>query len=288
MQPVGTVLVTNGLIGLREGLETGIVVMILVAFLVRSDRRDALRWVWTGVGAALLLIAAVFTVVHHGTSTLSFTAQETIGGTASVVAAVIVTGMVLWMRRAARTISGTLRSGMTAALDVGPLAVVGLAFLAVAREGAETALLLLSNVENTGSTATPLVGLLLGVLVAVGLTVAMYLGAVTLDLARFFRVTGVLLVLVAAGILAYGVHDLQEAGLLSGGSTLAFDLSATIDPGAWYAVLVGGILNLRPAMTVLEVAAWAGYVVVVLGLFLRPARRAATPSPTPTTAGTSS
>lgn len=275
MQPVGTVLFTNGLIGLREGLETGIVVMILYAFLVKSDRRDALKWVWVGVAAALVLIAAVFTVVHFGTSTLSFAAQETIGGIASVVAAVIVTGMVLWMRSAARTMSGTLRSGMTTALDVGPVAVAFLAFLAVGREGAETALLLLSNVENAGSTTTPLLGLLIGVAVAVVLTVGMYLGAVTLDLAKFFRITGVLLIFVAAGILAYGVHDLQEAGILPGGAALAFDLTGTVDPSAWYSVVVGGIFNLRPAMTVLEIGAWAVYVVVVLTLFLRPTRSAA-------------
>ena len=285
MPPVGTVLFTNGLIGLREGLETGIVVMILYAFLVKSGRRDALKWVWTGVGLALLLIAAIFTATHYGTSELSFTAQETIGGAASVVAAVIVTAMVLWMRSAARTMSGTLRAGMTAALDVGPAAVAFMAFLAVGREGAETALLLLSNVENTGSTAQPLIGLLIGVVVAVALTVGMYLGAVRLDLAKFFKITGVLLIFIAAGILAYGMRDLQEAGVLPGYSALAFDLTATIDPSAWYSVVVAGIFNIRPAPTVLEASAWVAYVAVVLTLFLRPTRTSESDGHTSSTPG---
>ena len=108
------------LIGLREGLETGIVVMILVAFLVKADRRDALKWVWLGVGVAVAMVAAIFVVIHYGTSTVTGLTAELIAGVASLVAVVIVTVMVLWMRKAARTISHDLKAGMEKALVAGP------------------------------------------------------------------------------------------------------------------------------------------------------------------------
>ncbi|WP_127782167.1 iron uptake transporter permease EfeU [Rhodococcus sp. X156] len=275
-------LVSNVLIGLREGLEAAIVVLILVAFLVKTDRSSALRWVWLGVGAAVLLSVAVGAALHYGTSELSFTAQEAVGGFASIVAVAFVTWMVLWMRTAARSMSGTLRAGMETALRAGPVAVAVMAFLAVGREGLETALFFFSSVQAAnGGTAQPLLGFALGLATAVLLGYLMYRGAVRINLSRFFTVTGVLLVVVAAGILAYGVHDLQEAGILPGLNTLAFDVSAHVRPDSWLGTLLKGIFNFSPATTVLEAVVWVLYVVIVLTLFLRPTRSAA---PTPATA----
>ncbi|WP_082042850.1 iron uptake transporter permease EfeU [Rhodococcus sp. MEB064] len=276
-------MVGSGLIGLREGLETGIVVMILVAFLVKSDRRDALRWVWVGVGSAVAMVAAVFAVIHLGTSTVTGLTAEIIAGAASLVAVAIVTGMVLWMRTAAASISGNLKAGMARALDVGPVAVTSLAFLAVGREGIETALLMVGYAENTNGSSWPLLGLLAGIATAAVLTVLLYLGTIRIDFAKFFRYTGIFLVFVAAGILAYGVRALQIGGVLPGGSATAFDISATWDAGSWYGTVVAGIFNFRPEPTVLQVAAWVVYLAVVLPVFLRPAVRptAAIPQPQP-------
>ncbi len=272
-------MLTTALIGLREGLEASIVVVILVAFLVRTGRRDALRWVWTGVGAAVALSVGVGALLTYGTSTLTFRAQEAVGGFGSILAVALVTAMVLWMRTAARSMSGELKRGLDAALQVGSGAVVGMAFLAVAREGLETALFFFSAVQSSGEgTTRPLLGFLVGIATAVALGAGMYRGAVQIDLGRFFRVTGILLVVVAAGILAYGVHDLQEAAILPGLNTLAFDVSAAVPPGSWYGTLLKGVLNFSPASTVLEVVVWLTYVVVVLTLFLRPARAAAAPA----------
>lgn len=265
-------LVGSGLIGLREGLETGIVVMILVAFLVKTGRRDALKWVWLGVGAAVVMVAVVFLGIHYGTSTVTGVTAELIAGIASLVAVVIVTGMVLWMRTASRTISGELRAGMAAAVAGGPLAIVTLAFLAVGREGVETALLMVGYAENTAASAWPLTGLLAGVAVAVALTVLLYLGALRINFAVFFKVTGVLLIVVAAGILAYGVRALQTTGWLPGLQSTAFDLTSRFDLSSWYGAVLQGIFNFRPDPTVLQVVAWLGYLVVVLTLFLRPVR----------------
>ncbi|WP_305094251.1 iron uptake transporter permease EfeU [Prescottella sp. R16] len=270
MPSTATQLFGSGLIGLREGLETGIVVMILIAFLVKSERRDALKWVWAGVGAAVAMVASIFVIVHFGTSTVTGTAAELISGLASLVAVGIVTAMVLWMRTAAASISGQLRTGMERALSVGPAAVATLAFFAVGREGVETALLLVGYAENTAGSMWPLVGLLLGIAAAAVLTVLLYVGAVRIDFARFFRWTGAFLVVVAAGILAYGVRALQIAGWLPGGSTLAFDASSVFDTSSWYGTVLQGIFNFRPDPTVLQAVVWVAYLVIVMPLFLRP------------------
>jgi len=272
-------LVSNALIGLREGLEAAIVVIILVAFLVKTDRSASLRWVWVGVAAAVALSVAVGAGLHYGTTELSFTAQEAVGGSASIVAVAFVTAMILWMRTAARGLSGQLKVGMESALKTGPLAVAVLAFFAVGREGLETAVFFFSGVQAAGGgTAQPLIGYVIGIAAAVLLGLLMYRGAVQLNIARFFTITGVLLVFVAAGILAYGVHDLQEAQILPGLNTLAFDVSAVLPPDSALGTVLKGILNLSPATTVLQAVVWVLYVIVVLSLFLRSHRPAAVPA----------
>lgn len=274
-------LVANGLIGLREGLEAALVVTILVAFLVKSERRDALRHVWTGVAVAVLLSIGTAAVLIYGTGGLSFRTQELVGGVTSIIAVAFVTGMIFWMRSAARAIVGQLRGRLSQALAIGPFAVAVVAFLGVGREGLETAVFFYASAQAAGSgTVRPLIGFTAGLTIAVVLGYLLYRGAVRINLATFFRVTGVLLVLVAAGILAYGIHDLQEAAFLPGLNTLAFDVSAAVPPDSWYGTLLKGIFNFSPQTTVLEAIAWTSYVAVVLPLFLRPA---ASRSPAPTT-----
>jgi high-affinity iron transporter len=268
------------LIGLREGLEAALVVSILVSFLVRSDQRAQLRWVWLGVGVAVLLSVAVGAVLTYGTSQLSFTAQEAVGGIGSIIAVGFVTAMVFWMRAAARTISSGLRGQLTKALEVGSLAVAVVAFIAVAREGLETAIFFYAAVQSAGvGTGLPLLGFVLGITAAVALGWLIYRGTVHINLNLFFRVTGVLLIIVAAGILAYGMHDLQEAGILPGLNTLAFDVSASVPPDSWYGVLLKGIFNFSPQTTVLEAVVWVAYVGIVMPLFLAPQRSRVRPQP---------
>jgi high-affinity iron transporter len=264
----------NFLIGLREGLEAALVVSILVAFLVRTDRRGELPRVWLGVGIAVLVSAAVTVGLALAQQQLTFQAQEALGGGLSIVAVGFVTWMIFWMRRAAPSISADLRGKLDQAIEIGPLAVVLMAALAVGREGLETALFFFTAAQAAGQTTEPLIGFVLGIAVAVALAWLIYKGAVRLDLGKFFMVTGVLLIFVAAGILGYGVHDLQEAAFLPGLNTLAFDVSAIIPPDSWYGVLLKGIFNFSPATTVLEFIVWTVYVAVVLPLFLRPRRTA--------------
>jgi high-affinity iron transporter len=267
--------VGNYLIGLREGLEAVLVVSILIAYLVRIGRRDRLAPVWLGVACAValsVLFGAVLT--YTSTSMLrTFEAREAFGGTLSIVAVGFVTWMIFWMRRAARTIKAELTGRLESALAVGTAAVAGMAFLAVGREGLETALFFWSAVQAAGSTAAPVSGFALGVASAVVLGWLLYKRTVRLNLSRFFTWTGAGLAVVAAGVLAYGVHDLQEAGWLPGLTALAFDVSAQVPPGSWYGTVLKGVFNFSPQTTVLEAVVYLAYLVPVLYLFLRPAQR---------------
>ena len=268
----------NFLIGLREGLEAALVVSILVAFLVRTNRRDVLPKVWLGVGLAVAISVGVTAALALTQQALTFEAQEAFGGSLSIIAVGFVTWMIFWMRRTARTISAELRGKLEEAIKMGTTAVVVMAALAVGREGLETALFFFTAAQAAGQTAQPLIGFLLGIAVAIVLAYLLYRGAVKINLGRFFMITGALLIFVAAGILAYGVHDLQEAGILPGLNTLAFDVSGLIPPDSWYGVLLKGVFNFSPQTTWLEAVVWTIYVAVVLTLFLRP-QRTKTPVP---------
>lgn len=301
-----TVLATF-LIGLREGLEAALVVGILVAYLGRIGRRDVLPRLWVGVGLAVALAAVIGAVFTFGAYALTFQAQELLGGLLSLVAVAMVTWMIFWMQRTARTMKATLEGGVDRALATGGLwGIVVIGFVSVAREGVETTLLLWSMVQSFGDTPSALLGALLGLVTAVVVGWLLARGMVRLDLRRFFAWTGGFLVIVAAGVLAYAVHDLQEAGALPGPFSVlapidasgavvvgaggfpfgwAFDLSASIPPDSTLAALLQATVGFMPQMSWLQVIAWIVYMAVVGTLFLRglrrrPARAAAsTPSP---------
>ena len=278
----------NALIGLREGLEASLVVSILVAFLVRTDRRSELSKVWLGVAAAVGVSIGVTLTLTLTQQALTFEAQEALGGSLSIVAVGFVTWMIFWMRRNARTLSKELQGRLDDAIRIGSVAVVVMSALAVGREGLETAVFFFAAAQAAGQTTQPLIGFLLGIAVAILLAYLLYRGAVRINLGRFFTVTGFFLIFVAAGILAYGVHDLQEAAILPGLNTLAFDVSDAVPADSWYGTLLKGVFNFSPQTTVLEAVVWTAYVAVVLPLFLRPARRAVATAPatSPTTSGT--
>jgi high-affinity iron transporter len=282
----GVPVLANYLIGLREGLEATLVVSILVAYLVKSGHRDRLRPIWLGVVAAVALSLAFGALLTFTSNSLSFEAQERFGGLMSIVAVGFVTWMIFWMRRTARFLKNELQDKLDAALLMGTFALTVTAFIAVAREGLETSLFLWAAAQSTGNGATPIVGATLGIATAVVLGYLLYKRAVSINLAKFFTWTGAGLIIVAGGVFAYGVHDLQEAGDLPGLNSLAFDVSGAIPPDSWYGTLLKGVLNFSPATTWLEAAAWLLYVVPVMTLFFRPARSKATPTPARTSTAT--
>jgi high-affinity iron transporter len=275
--------VPNLLIGLREGLEGGLLVSILLAAVGRSgaadeDARSATRPVWLGVLAAVMLSLSFGAVLTFFRSELSTRAQEAFGGVVGVIAVVLVTAMVFWMRGAARTLSGEISGKVDVALTLGAGALAATAFLAVAREGLETALFLWTTVQASGETVAPLLGGVIGVAVAVVLCWLLYRRAIRIDLGVFFRRTAVGLVVVAGGVLAYGIGELQSSLLVPGHTWLAFDLTGSVAPDAWWVTIVRGITNLTPSMTWLQVVAYVLYVGVVLLVLLR-FRPAPAPAP---------
>jgi high-affinity iron transporter len=282
-------MLANFLIGLREGLEAALIISILIAYLVKSDRRQLLPQIWIGVGIAIAISLGFGAALTFGPRGLTFEAQELIGGLLSIVAVGFVTWMIFWMARAARSLSGELRSRIDQASDASRWSLVIVAMLAVGREGLETALFLWAATQtaaqNTGTTTGPLLGATLGLLVAVVLGYLIYRGALKINLGRFFTWTGAFLIVIAAGVLAYGVHDLQEARFLPGLNNLAFDVSEAIPPTSWYGTLLKGIFNFSPATTVLEATAWILYFVPTLTIFLyqkrQRTRAASRPTPEP-------
>jgi high-affinity iron transporter len=222
------------------------------------------------------MTVAVFLTIQYGAYTVTGLAAEAIAGVASLVAVVIVTSMVLWMRKASAGMSGDLRAGMSKALETGAFAVFALAFLAVGREGVETALFMVGFAE--AETSWPLLGLLIGVLVAAAIACGMYAGAVRINLSKFFKYTGVFLILVAAGVLSYGIGALQTVGWLPGLGAKAFDVSSE-HWSAWYGEIIQGVFNITPTPTVLQLICWLAYIVIVLAVFLRPTSPAPKPAP---------
>ncbi|GAA3872575.1 FTR1 family protein [Leifsonia kafniensis] len=274
-------MLANYLIGLREGLEAALIVTILITYIVKIDRKDVLPRIWAGVGLAVLLALGIGALLTFGTYGLTFEAQETIGGLLSIIATGLVTWMVFWMLRTARDLKGHLHGNIDKHLIGSGLGLVFVAFLAVGREGIETALFIWAAVQATGETTLPLLGAALGIVTAVVLGWFVYKGMLRINLSKFFTWTGAILIVVAAGVLSYGVHDLQEAGVLPGLNNLAFDVSGIIPPGSWYGTLLKGTVNFSPATTWLELTVWTLYLVPTMTLFIvksragRPAPRVA-------------
>ena len=260
-------MLANLLIGLREGLEAGLIVGILVAYIRKVGRADVLPKLWLGIGIAIAASLATGAILTWGPYGLSFQAQEAIGGLLSILAVGLVTWVIFWMARHARHLRHELESRLDKALAGGAGALVAIGVIAVAREGIETALFVWATVNSQGNALIGTLGAVVGILISVVLAYLIYRGALRIDLRRFFIWTGAFLILVAAGVLAYGIGDLQEAGWLPGGGAPAFSLAAAIPPTSWYGILLAGIFNFTPEPTWLQLAGWIAYLAVTATAF---------------------
>ena len=259
-------------IGLREGVEAALIVGIIAAFLYKDPRgREAMRWVWVGVVTAIGLCVAAGVALEMLNRDLPQREQEGLETIIALLAVGAVTFMIVWMRKHARTISKDLRASAGSALAAGTTgALVGMAFFAVIREGLETVVFLLAAFQSATNPTSAGVGALLGVACAVAIGIGIYRGGVKLNLTRFFRFTGVVLVFVAAGLVAGALHTAHEAGWLNVGQEEAFQLAWLVVPGTWTAALLTGMLGLQPYPVVVEVAGYLIYAVPMLLFLLLP------------------
>jgi high-affinity iron transporter len=269
-------------IGLREGVEASLIVGIIAAFLGRSGRRDALRQVWTGVAAAVGLALAVAIGLVVVSRQLPERAQEGLETVIGALALVMVTFMIFWMTRHARGMKHELEGAAAHALARGSArALVAMAFLAVLREGFETAVFLVAVIQNSAAAAAGAVGAVVGVVLAAGIGYGIYRGGVRLNLRRFFKATGLVLVLVAAGLATSVPHTAHEAGWFNAGQVQALDLTWLVRPGTVRSSLLTGVLGVQPRPTVAEVVAWLVYAVPMLAYVAWPRgpRRPRVPAP---------
>jgi high-affinity iron transporter len=261
-------------IALREGIEAALIVSIVLAYLKQLGRSDRSHLVWWGTGLAVALSAIVGTIIFSIGAEFEGTAEEVFEGVVTLTAVGVLTWMIFWMRRQGARIKSELQQKVDTALTAGGLALAAIAFFAVLREGVETALFLFAAAEGTavegGGVAAQLLGAMLGLGLAVVLGVLLYRGGIRMNLRTFFKVTGVILVVVAAGLFAYSVHELQEAGWLPFLESPAFDLSATLPDDEGVGAVLRGLVGYNADPGVLEVVAWAAYLVVVGTLYLRP------------------
>jgi len=277
-------------IGLREGLEAALIIGIIATFLAQQDRRDAFRPMWVGVGIAIALCIGVAVALRITEDNLPEHQQEGLETVVALLAVVMVTSMIIWMRRHARGLKGDLEGKAAAALVGGSVfTLVLMAFLAVLREGFETAVFLLAAFQAARDPGAAGAGAVLGIVVAVGIGYGIYRGGVRLNLERFFKFTGFVLVLVAAGLLASAAHTAHEAGWLTSGQAEVFSLSWLVDPGSIRSALITGMLGIQPEPVVAEVVVWLAYVIPIGILVLWPSRpKTAGPShKTPVTLGMS-
>ena len=262
-------MLSNFLVGIREGLEAALIVGILIAYIVKVGNRKHLAAVWTGVAAALAISFATGGFLAFTSAELSERGEQLFAGTTSLIAVGLVTWMVFWMKSAARGLREELHGKVSTALTTGPLTVALAAFFAVVREGLETAVFAYANFRTATSNSAPAIGLTVGLVSAVALGWLLYRRAITINLSKFFTITGVALVIIAAGVLAYGIHEFQELGWFPGEGMYAWNITAWMAPDSIAATFLQGTLGFRPKFSWVELLAWAAYLVVVLPIYLR-------------------
>jgi len=265
-------MLSSFLIALREGLEAALIIGILVAYVVKTERRFLLTPIWTGVSAALALSVALGGFLGLTSAELSERGEQLFAGTTSFVAVGLVTWMVFWMKRTARSLRDELHAKVDTAAMVGPMTLAAAAFFAVAREGLETALFVYTNFQAVGSKVPATIGLISGLALAVLLGFLIYRRAIKINLSKFFTITGVALVIVAAGVLSYGIHEFQELGWLPGEKAYAWDVTSWLASDSILASILAGTIGFDTTMSWLQLLVWGAFIAITLALYLKPAK----------------
>lgn len=262
-------MLSNFLIGLREGLEAALVVGILIAYLKKIGQASRAKVIWAGVLSAVSASAAFGCFFTISSFKLEGDAEPFVAGTLSLLAAGLITWMILWLAKKARFLKAELEGAMDRAIATGTASLFALAFVAVGREGLETAIFIWTGaMSKNGSPASVLIGTFLGLAVSIGIGWLLYLGSLKLNIAKFFRYSGIALVFVAGGMLSYAVHEFQEIDLIPGDSMKLYDISGFISEDGLVGSILKGFINFTPNPSVLQAIVWALYVIPVGATFI--------------------
>jgi high-affinity iron transporter len=270
------VFTTGLLIGLREGVEAALIVAIILGYLARVGGRRYFGRIWVGVGGAVAMAVLLGIALYVTVGGLEEPWEQAFEGVTMLFAAAVVTWMLFWMRRQAASVGGELRAAVDRALVDGTVwALSALAFVAVIREGLETSLFLVgtaqaANQGSGGGAPWLLAGALVGLALAVGIGYALYRGSRLIDLRTFFRVTGILLIFIAAGLVSHAVEEFIEIGLISVGTATLFDASAVLPHDSGIGQFLRALFGYSSTPPVAAAVAWLAYLAIVLPLFLRP------------------
>lgn len=256
------------IIALREGLEASLIIGILVAYIYKTERHGYLKPLWIGVSSAVFASIALGAFLTMTSVSLSERGEELFAGVTSFFAVGIVTWMVFWMKRTARTLMVDLHSKVDVAAHAGPIAITAAAFFAVIREGLETSLFVYSNFQSVADTTSSTLGLLLGFSVAITLGYLLYKSAITMNLSKFFTYSGVALIIVAAGVLSYGVHEFQELGYLPGPDAFVWDVTSFIAKDSILGASLSGTVGFDTTTSWLQLGVWVLYLGAVLVPYL--------------------
>ena len=259
-------MLTTFLIALREGLEASLIVGILIAYLVRSGRKSAIAFIWVGVVAAAVISLGFGALLSFTSAQLSHRGEQLFAGTSSILAVALVTWMVFWMKRSARGIAKHLHGKVDTALGMGSFALALVAFLSVGREGLETSLFLYADFKTVGQDSAPLFGLILGLGSAVALGILLYKRSVKLNIAKFFRITGIALIIIAAGVLIHGTYEFQSRGDIGGVDATAWKFGGG---NSAFITILDGTFGVSNVMTWLQLVVYLLYVTITLVAFLQ-------------------
>jgi high-affinity iron transporter len=263
-------LIANFLIGLREGIEAALIVGILVGSLVKSDRRNSVKAIFFGVFAAIATALLSAFVLNELVASVPEGVNELISGISSIAAVVFVTFMIYWMARQSRSMAGNLRGKIDAASGNSTFALAMIAYLAVVREGVETAIFIWSAAKTTAAGDNPVLGATLGLALAAALGYLFYRGSLKLNLKTFFRYTGAYLILVAAAILAYGLGELQAIGVLPILTATAYDVTGVIHEGSTIDTVLRGTIGFNSAPTILQTLGYGLYLLPTAWFYFKP------------------
>ena len=276
---------TSGLLtGLREGVEAALILAIICAYLAKTGNRRYFPTVFAGAGLAVALSAILGIILFATVGSFEEPYEQLFEGLTMILAAAVVTWMLFWMRRQAASVKGELQGAVDRALDSGSVTAFAiLAFIAVIREGIETSLFLTSQAaaaSSDGGAGSVILGAVIGLAIAALLGVGFYHGSRRLNLATFFRWTGVALIFIAAGLLSHAVHEFIEIGVITVGTQTLFDISSVLPhEGDVIGEMLRALFGYTSTPEVATFVVWITYVVVVLALYLRPVKRGPAPAP---------